>query len=431
MNKSMKIITFLAMTISINGYAGESKIEPNWKTEPFYATTPQSSANTEEYSILNLKKSIIALRGIDGNIHYKVILPPKKYKLKYMDASGKYYGEAGHFKSEFLGVTEIADNENDKIISGVYIPDDPNKESKLFFVSKSLANTIFTRTISREFYDEQIKVRKTNRNTGVYIPTGSINKAPDIKKDGATWKPETYDLNTSKFPKNYQGTNPIKFLELLKSKLSKIKEKGEFETTADFEARISNANTFINPINTDDYYAFNIKPYPIQYDADIEAYKVGNPYGYNCGYERLIICHITKTKWKEDSYIGANALGVTKTIIRTIGNYISLKLDNNDSTQDLLRQQDKMSYMALIDIVPVPISKAKNLKSYNIEALLVGKLKEAKLINTTVEATTPKLDEPYDKLITAEAIPFEVTRVIYHVKETGEILGQRDITDSE
>jgi len=100
-------------------------------------------------------------------------------------------------------------------------------------------------------------------------------------------------------------------------------KKGEFETSEELARRIANKDAVLAPINTSDLYAFRIGNINIKYDADTQAYIIGErSFGYQCK-ETLkkdwITCKVASISREHDTYDGSNAYGALIKIERERG----------------------------------------------------------------------------------------------------------------
>lgn len=252
-------------------------------------------------------------------------------------------------------------------------------------------------------------------------------------KRAVSWTPEIYSEDATSLPRKYMGTNGKKMHALLKSSLTSLK-KGEFETTSAFEARTADKEALIAPLNYKDLYAFSVELgySKLKYDADTQEYLVAE--GFTCGKppirgerEGWMNCRVETVWSKSDTYVGANVFGVSNEIKRFRGHDFSIsiyKRQRGMNLDDLFSIGDS-NRMYLIDRISVPIEKAVTLKGKNIRALIVGRLLEARLIEDVKYVWRPTISSPSDMLVTEDAVPFAVSKIVYYVYETGEILFER------
>lgn len=262
------------------------------------------------------------------------------------------------------------------------------------------------------------------------IPTAT---APSPKKGVKPWEPTAFDQDADRLPPNYPGIDPVRFFKMFKSKVGSVK-KGEFETTEEFTQRTTNKDALLSPINTIDTYAFRISGISVKYDADAQAYLIGDQYGFTCQetysfgeFEGWVTCKVSSISLNNDTYVGSNAYGASLTVERTRGHNFSLAISKGSAfPYTVFTQLRNTGWYSLQDRLPIPLEKARDLKDMKIAVLFVGRITDAKIIEGRGMFSQPKVDSPTDIFITEEAVPFELKRVIYYVIQTGEVLGQRD-----
>lgn len=184
----------------------------------------------------------------------------------------------------------------------------------------------------------------------------------------AKWVPEVYDPTWIKLPPNYHGTDPVRVHDLLISK-SVTSKKGEFETSEQFKARISDVDANLAPISRNTYYAFKIDSITYKYDADAQVYRISQSVLDACKQSERpkgwMVCQVKTVYRDNEGYDGSNAYGASRRVSkdhRTVfGVAIPLgipALGLNTFNTNLL--SGGAVYYAN---VPVPIEKAKSLKA--------------------------------------------------------------------
>ncbi len=247
------------------------------------------------------------------------------------------------------------------------------------------------------------------------------------------WEPTAFDLNVDRLSANYSGLDPVKFFELFKSKMGSLK-KGEFETTEEFMQRTANTDALLSPINTIDIYAFRMGGISVKYDADAQTYLIGSQGGYLCQeaflygmFKDWITCKVSPFSRDNDTYVGSNAYGASRTVERIRGRDFSLAITKSSIFLNAAFTQQRYikEQISFQDRLPVPLEKARDLKDMKIAVLFVGRITDAKIVEGRGTVVEPKIDSPNDIVIIEEAVPFELKKVIYFVFQTGEILGHR------
>lgn len=265
----------------------------------------------------------------------------------------------------------------------------------------------------------------STENSKIEKKFSGLNPSNKIEK---SWSPIPFSLNSEGLPAGFKGTDVKKFLALFTSKVTRLK-KGEFETSDDFLQRISDKDALLAPINTSDLYAFRVDDIDFVYDADAQMYKLSTSgERYSCsetslfeGSEGWFTCKVTTAMHKRDKYLGSNAYGASTVIDRS-------------RSIDYAIAISRSTYMYLLGyVIPeslsVSVEKARSLKNMNIAILFVGRVSDIKIINGDGKLVKPTIYEPTDLFIEEKAIPFELTKIIYYVVQTGEILNQQLIPE--
>jgi len=206
------------------------------------------------------------------------------------------------------------------------------------------------------------------------------------------------DFNWTAIPNYFQPHSPIDLYEKCK-KISLEYEKGEYETTNEYNKRIQliSNKKLINNLTIDSLFILrvNIDSWDIKYDADQEVlsyrmwseeFGVKPPYEIreklNLDYDSQLSCFELLSDEKIINYYkGSNAFGVEKSIVeKEINKYIFL-LNNRVST--LFNYQFKIN-----------VTEAKLAKD-NLSLLLFIKLK-LPYVSSDIEYHRPTITEPKD-----------------------------------
>ena len=269
------------------------------------------------------------------------------------------------------------------------------------------------------------------------IPVATV---PAPKKVVKPWEPTAFDQDVDRLPPNYSGLDPVKFFEMFKSKAGSLK-KGEFETSEEFTQRTANKDALLAPINTTDVYAFRISDIPIKYDADAQIYVIGELFGYSCKkiptfgeFKDWVTCKVSPISRDNDTYVGSNAYGTSRTVERTWGSDFAVAIAKGSAVLSAAFTQERNLFKddSLIkddywfrDRLSVPLEKARDLKDMKVAVLFVGRITDAQIVEGRGTFIKSKIDSPTNIRIMEVAVPFELKRLIYYVFQTGEVLGQR------
>ena len=256
-----------------------------------------------------------------------------------------------------------------------------------------------------------------------------VTTAPAPKTVVKPWEPTAFDQDVGRLPPNYPGLDPVKFFEMFKSKVGSL-EKGEFETSEEFTKRTANKDALLSPINTTDTYAFRISDISVKYDADAQTYLIGGQYGYSCKATYSfdwVTCKVSTVSRDDDTYVGSNAYGASRTVERTRGRDFALAMTKGSAVLStaFTQERDRKDRLSFQDRLPMPLEKARDLKDMKVAVLFVGRITDAKIVEGRGTTIKPRIDWPINMFIMEEAVPFELKKLIYYVIQTGEILGQR------
>ena len=242
-----------------------------------------------------------------------------------------------------------------------------------------------------------------------------------ISKRTTDWAPIPFDGNLSKLPTNFKGTDPVKFLQLVESRLSRL-EKGQFEKSEDYLLRTSNLNELFSPIDLNATYSFSIDDLQGSYNVDTELYTI-EKLDFSCkdiNFKHndidLISCKLANIKNDLSRYQGSNSYGAITLVKKTrqLDLHLAIKRDN-PLFQIAYTRPFKDSFH-------LGVNEAKKMNSSDLSVLVVGKLKELKLIDGEVKIYTPTYSSPHDIHIANKSLYFEVTGLVYYKKRSGEIL---------
>lgn len=261
------------------------------------------------------------------------------------------------------------------------------------------------------------------------------------------WKPTAFVQEEERLPVGYTGLNPKKFLDMFKSKIGGNElKKGEFETSEEFAQRTTNKDALLAPINTSDLYAFRMGNIDIKYDADAQAYIIGDAsFSFSCwdpypfkksnwkqnafsNSKGWVTCKVASVFDEYDTYVGSNAYGAAVTIDRYRGRDFALAFSNDSSMlSTVFSSQEKYhGYYKLQEKLSVPLEKARRLKDTQVAVLFVGQVSDAKIIKGLGAVIEPTIDKPTDMIFLEDAVPFNLKKIIYYIVQSGEILGQKD-----
>ncbi len=219
-----------------------------------------------------------------------------------------------------------------------------------------------------------------------------------------------FDPGTSSLPSGYYGYDPEVFVKGYQEATvtgQRAQQKGEFETTADYQKRLKEMHTQ-NPF-TNKTYAFAVATTNISYDADSQTFKIGfkpGPASHNINYVSVLLKHGAKDM---GSYRAQNAFGASFTVTKSLFSSYELWLTQAEGIT------------ACMISANVSIPEAKTMKP-NIFALLVVKpLRPYASVNTTFSDAT--FSEPHENVYETGTIYAKSLEVRFYDEGTGRILG--------
>lgn len=189
-----------------------------------------------------------------------------------------------------------------------------------------------------------------------------------------------FDINVEKLPPNFAGTDIVKLFSMLSKKAPLKKE--EFETTADYEKKITAAVT-------DDVYAFKLPDDKFFYGLNICPYNADTqklPIQIKTTRHSEFVNRssiIIKSIDKKSSYVGSNAFGAKTKVLNYSGEKYGIVLVNQEefgimddkTAASLSIETGNRTIDIEIEMTP---DKAKKLKD-NIGAILLCKARLFKL----------------------------------------------------
>ena len=239
-----------------------------------------------------------------------------------------------------------------------------------------------------------------------------------------------FDSSVQKLTGNFQGNDPVAILRALLAR-SKASQKGEFETTPDYEIRLAKLKQqpYLGSLHLGSQLGFllPVVAHEAQYDADAKLLKVAIPLAHD-GRSRCengwsstdgINCRMLTLIDTSDSstYVGQNGFGAKLLVVKYEGTRIGLDFE----TQQTLARQERIgtayAMNFLIDRVEAIKMKA------NLRILILGRLSN---MNFTEDysKTKPTFDRPVE-INTLELRLHLIIREVWFINGiTGDIYGR-------
>lgn len=247
-------------------------------------------------------------------------------------------------------------------------------------------------------------VQKKHTTSSIRKKTAELN---------AVYLSTSFDLNLSRIPVGFRGHNPIELYNNIKKKSIAI-NKGEFETTAQYEEKIEAESK--KPIigNLYEYSLFTFQSnniFDLTYDADnqeMEAYITN-----------IKEIELRNRILRKGTYNGTNAFGVSK------------EIDFEESISHCLSIINCNKFTNLKAVFKISAEKAKQIKEKKLLSVIyIGKLSKP-YIQNNYYTNTPTLKDPYDDKKRINYINFELNEIWIYNKISGEIYAkikqQKDI----
>lgn len=302
----------------------------------------------------------------------------------------------------FLPILIFAQNEDSTQINiekGAIIRDAPNMNAGILGAFKDTV-TIYTSNLINDYY------RIFWGGKYGYVKSFFITNKVDNKHLSA-WKKARRDYKFANFPYMKEFSKKPQNVKTFFNNFFNVPEKGEFESTDDFNKRSSFDSTII--------YNFDLEP-SSEYDADEECFyaDIINIIVLKHGFPKSYL--LKEERKKIRTYSAQNSFGVTANVNEYKGNeYLLIEkngqpklYDFNDRLYDRQAQFD------------CPKEKAKSVK--NILGVRIGITFESykdRLLDTS--DITPTIDGPVKEHIDRYCILGKIKYIIGYNKKTNEI----------
>jgi hypothetical protein len=236
-------------------------------------------------------------------------------------------------------------------------------------------------------------------------------------------------------PNKFNASSISEFAKRYLTESTTVLKKGEFETTADYEARIAKGFK-TKSLNPDKIYAFKMDSVEIKYNPDHARYELkdreavtkGSLFGdylyVPLGKKRVAhnMLRIGTLSRVSDQYKASNAYGKTATVIRLRGKDLYVQASKHFTNVD-------DDYL----IFPAPIDLAKQHSSCQKQVYVFAKLNGKLYQNSAYDYAvikTPKINDASDIQITKQTIPMDIVGMVLRCS-TGTILSTYEQSDED
>ncbi len=238
--------------------------------------------------------------------------------------------------------------------------------------------------------------------------------------EAKTTKQSKQEVTTKIYPMDHFDPNKFlvssipDFTKLYFSESKKILQKGEFETTAEYEERLAQGLK-LKSLDTSKVYAFELDSIKIDYDADTAQYKIktveigsGRILARNRDSEERNILRVGKIYRNTGSYIGENGYGVKVKVQEIKGEdfYIS----NSSSIEHI-----KEDVIFPVLTFPVSVETAKKYATCSKKLYVFAQLNNSTPdpnLNVISEAMTPTRNLPLKVFVTGKVIPMDIKGMV-------------------
>ena len=190
---------------------------------------------------------------------------------------------------------------------------------------------------------------------------------------------------------------------------NKRSEKGEFESTAEFEARSSNLTKALALIDDKAFYAFPLHGVSANYEADREIWTVVTDSVYGCtpypGQADLLECLSVLDRTKSESYVGQNGFGAQAVIERVFEHDIRFVIARNWPQTQALFSQGTFGHYGLSLDFSMPIAEARQLGRDDIRVFAIGTIVAPTIRREREKYSSPNINDPTRLTSRATTLP--------------------------
>jgi hypothetical protein len=247
-----------------------------------------------------------------------------------------------------------------------------------------------------------------------------------------------FDASLHRLPPNFAG-HDIKLIYAGLARRKERAEKGEFETTQEFEARkLRETSAPISPgLSLDSLLAFDIKNSSGEtiYDADAKAMTVAIALGKPMSGTTFLGSmrdFTVESAYEKDSYEGSNAYGAKVQVTRHRGTSFGLAIDNfkdfgmkrylTSLTRKLGYSADLHKTDAFVIEISMDVETAKRVKS-GLTALAVVKLSHPPTFTGTFYSK-PTYNKPDEYFVIHNYLSAHLLELWIYDKNTGEVFAK-------
>ena len=225
-----------------------------------------------------------------------------------------------------------------------------------------------------------------------------------------------------KLPADYAGVDEKRFFEFFKKQLASLERRPK-ESVDQFLKRAADTETVLKPISTKVMYAFRVAGLPASYNPARQAYHFGGKNGYGCpasGFrEGYVTCAISEYALPAENVATGTADAAKETAHEIHG--LAIPIDSRFVQDGFQLDRNKFYFSHEL---PLAEDKARELQEATVSVLFVGKVVAERFVNERGEVLLPVVKRARQATSYEYDVPFRVSRIVYYVQQTGEILQQ-------
>ena len=252
------------------------------------------------------------------------------------------------------------------------------------------------------------------------------------RKGTSTPQLTVFPEGRDRLPANYEGVDNRKLLSVFKKSVASLKRR-KTESAEQFKARAAGTEKVLRPISMKATYAFRVPELTAQYSAHRQAYVFGAKSGYGCPASGFLDGYVTcgigdypvapmgKAVHAADSGAGGGSKDATRARREALG--LAVQTESGFVGKSFTLDRNIFYFKQEL---PVSAETAERLKDYQVSVLFVGNVVEKRFVSDSGRVILPIVKNRRDATTLEYDLPFKVSKVVYYVYQTGEILRQTE-----
>jgi hypothetical protein len=236
----------------------------------------------------------------------------------------------------------------------------------------------------------------------------------------------TFDPSASRLPAHFKGHDPVAITRAIET-LPILKEKSEFESTAEFEARYAKfpQQTLLGRLRGDSVLAFVVPAgadsadqSSFNFDADAQSMKaeLDGTFALGLHFPRL---ELRGFRHDEGSYISTNAFGAKVRVSKFHDEDYSVTFFTDYYKDQVFHRSDRVSFL-----LPMASEEARR-RETGLRFLLVCRLIDP-WAESEVESHDPTIDDPNEFTVKTHSLDAVLQSLWIFDERTGEVLKKVD-----